>query len=134
MNAIPSHCYSRSMKPGPTLTAMMSFWTLSPKRMPASKRLATMSVSHSSRFISTVRRCRAKAGVKNIRLHDHRHDRATKLLRETHNLKLVQLALNHAKISTTTKFAHVMDEDLAAALEKSAESRNSSRRVPADIF
>ncbi|MBY5363588.1 phage integrase family protein [Rhizobium leguminosarum] len=79
---------------------------------------------------TTWRRCRAKAGVKNIRLHDHRHDRATKLLRETHNLKLVQLALNHANISTTTKYAHVMDEDLAAALEESAKSRNLSRSDP----
>ncbi|OAP35843.1 hypothetical protein AU381_16820 [Sinorhizobium glycinis] len=73
------------------------------------------------------RRCRAKAGVTDFRFHDHRHDRATKLLRQTRNLKLVQLALNHANIATTAKYAHVMQEDLAAALEESAKSRNSSR-------
>jgi integrase len=73
------------------------------------------------------RRCRIEAGVVDFRFHDHRHDRATKLLRQTRNLKLVQLALNHANISTTAKYAHVMNEDLAAALEESAKSRNLSR-------
>tara|TARA_R110002020_G_scaffold53905_9_gene150537 strand:+ start:16980 stop:17522 length:543 start_codon:yes stop_codon:yes gene_type:complete len=73
------------------------------------------------------RRCRMEAGVEDFRFHDHRHDRATKLLRQTRNLKLVQLALNHANIATTAKYAHVMNEDLAAALEESAQSRNLSR-------
>ena len=77
------------------------------------------------------RRCRAEAGVTDFRFHDHRHDRATQLLRQTHNLKLVQLALNHANIATTAKYAHVMQEDLAAALEESAKSRNPSRSAEA---
>ncbi|MBY3383828.1 tyrosine-type recombinase/integrase [Rhizobium laguerreae] len=69
-------------------------------------------------------RCRAAAGVRDFRLHDHRHDRATKLLRHTKNLKLVQVALNHANIATTAKYAHVMQDEVAAALEESAKSRD----------
>ena len=52
---------------------------------------------------------------------------ATKLLRETGNLKLVQRALNHANIKTTTRYAHVLDEEVAEAMERIAESRNLSR-------
>ena len=41
------------------------------------------------------RRMRPRSGVVGFRFHDYRHDMATKLLRETGNLKLVQRALNH---------------------------------------
>ena len=45
----------------------------------------------------------------------------TKLLRETGNLKLVQRALNHADLKTTTRYAHVLDDEVAEALERVAE-------------
>lgn len=64
------------------------------------------------------RRLRAKAGVEGFRFHDFRHDLATKLLRETGNLKLVQRALNHQDVKTTVRYAHVLDEDVAAALTR----------------
>jgi integrase len=54
---------------------------------------------------SAWKRIRASAAVSDFRFHDFRHDFATKLLRETRNLKLVQRALNHADIKTTTKYA-----------------------------
>ena len=70
---------------------------------------------------------RAKAGVKGFRFHDFRHDLATKLLRNTGNLKLVQKALNHRNITSTLRYAHVLDEDVAAAVECVAKSRTKSR-------
>ena len=73
------------------------------------------------------RRLRAKAGLENFRFHDIRHDVGTKLLRDTGNLKLVQKALNHADIKTTTRYAHVLDEEVAEALEQVQKSRNRSR-------
>jgi len=73
------------------------------------------------------RRLRKRAGVKDFRFHDLRHDLATKLLRETGNLKLVQRALNHSDIRTTLRYAHVLDSEVAAALETVAESRKKSR-------
>ena len=51
---------------------------------------------------------RKRAGVKGFRFHDVRHDMATKLLRQTNNLKLVSRALNHADIKTTSRYAHVL--------------------------
>jgi integrase len=72
-------------------------------------------------------RLRKASGVVGFRLHDFRHDFATKLLRETGNLKLVQRALNHADIKTTVRYAHVLDDEVAAAMERVAKSRTSSR-------
>jgi len=65
--------------------------------------------------------------VTDFRFHDFRHDFGSKLLRETSNLKLVQKAMGHADLKTTSRYAHVLDEDVAAALERHAESRNQSR-------
>lgn len=73
------------------------------------------------------RRLRKRAGVTGLRFHDLRHDLATKLLRETGNLKLVQRALNHADLKTTTRYAHVLDGEVADALEQVTKSRKKSR-------
>jgi integrase len=70
---------------------------------------------------------RKRAGVTGFRFHDFRHDFAGKLLRSTGNLKLVQRALNHANIKTTTRYAHVLDGEVADAMERVAESRKKSR-------
>jgi integrase len=67
------------------------------------------------------RRLRARSGVADLRFHDLRHDVATKLLRETGNLKLVQQTLNHRSIATTVKYAHVNDSEVADALQRLAE-------------
>jgi site-specific recombinase XerD len=45
-------------------------------------------------------------------------------LRETGNLKLVQRALNHRNITTTTKYAHVLDNEVADALERVQSPKN----------
>jgi integrase len=70
---------------------------------------------------------REVAGVKDFRFHDFRHDFGTKLLRETGNLKLVQKALNHRDIKSTLRYAHGLDQDVAAAVEAVAKSRKKSQ-------
>ncbi|ESY29992.1 MULTISPECIES: site-specific integrase [unclassified Mesorhizobium] len=84
-----------------------------------------------SGLTSQWKRIRKAAGVKDFRFHDFRHDLATKLLRATGNLKMVQKALSHADIKTTTRYAHVLDEEVAAAMESlqnsAAKSRTKSR-------
>jgi len=71
-------------------------------------------------------RMRASAGVKDFRFHDFRHDFGTKVLRETGNLKLAQKALNHRDIKSTLRYAHVLDDDVAAAVERVAKSHQKS--------
>lgn len=78
------------------------------------------------------RRLRKRAGVTGFRFHDFRHDFASKLLRETGNLKLVQRALNHADLKTTSRYAHVLDEDVAAAMER-VTSQKKPRTAPRKV-
>jgi integrase len=70
------------------------------------------------------RRLRKRAGVADFRFHDFRHDVGTKLLRETGNLKLVQKALNHRSIKSTLRYAHVLDEEVADAIERRLSPNN----------
>jgi integrase len=83
------------------------------------------------------RRLRKAAGVEGFRLHDYRHDFGTKLLRETGNLKLVSKALNHARIETTMRYAHVADSEVAAAIEamqrRSKGPTEKSHQTPLSI-
>jgi len=61
------------------------------------------------------RRAIKNAGVTNFRPHDTRHTAATRVLRKS-NLRVVQNLLGHADVTTTTKYAHAMAEDIRAAL------------------
>jgi integrase len=74
-------------------------------------------------------RLRKRSGVVGFRFHDYRHDFATKLLRATGNLRLVQKALGHASIKTTTRYAHVLDSEVAEAVEAVAKSRKRPARL-----
>jgi len=60
----------------------------------------------------------AEAGVdRRITPHTFRHTLATRLLGATGNLRLVQRALGHRRIDTTSRYAQLPDEALATALE-----------------
>jgi integrase len=64
-----------------------------------------------------------------LRIHDMRHTRATRLLRKTGNLKAVQRLLGHADIDTTARYyAHVTLEDLREALDRDENPRQKSRQ------
>ena len=56
------------------------------------------------------------AGIEDFRFHDLRHTFATRMLRQTGNLKLVSRLLGHTNVETTARYAHVLDADLADAL------------------
>ena len=74
------------------------------------------------------KRLRREAGVTGFRFHDFRHNLATKVLRETGNLKLVQKLLNHSDIATTTRYAHVLDDEVAEALERVTSDKKSPKK------
>ena len=62
-----------------------------------------------------------------FRFHDFRHDFGSKLLRECGNPKIVQRAMNYANIKTTMKYTHLLDDEVADAMERLAKSRKKSR-------
>lgn len=74
---------------------------------------------------STWRRYGAPAaGVEDFRFHDMRHTAATRLLRETGNLRLVQRLLRHENITTTVKYAHTDLDDLREGMNRVSKSRS----------
>lgn len=69
----------------------------------------------------------AKAiGKPSLRVHDLRHTAATRTLRATQNLKLASRQLGHTRISTTERYAHVLDDDLRSGMEDS----HNPRKIP----
>lgn len=58
-----------------------------------------------------------KAKIEDFRFHDLRHTAATRMMRATGNLRLVQELLGHTDIHTTTRYAHVTKDDVRKAME-----------------
>ena len=72
-------------------------------------------------------RLKKGTALTDIRIHDIRHDAATKIVRASGNLKIAKVLLNHSSISVTDKYAHVLDSEVANAMEAVAKSRKKSR-------
>lgn len=68
-------------------------------------------------FRRVMRNALKDAAITDLRIHDLRHDFATKLLRATRNLALVKEALRHKDIASTARYAHVLDEDVEQGME-----------------
>jgi integrase len=75
---------------------------------------------------TAMRRAVAHAGIENLHFHDMRHTAATRVLRKS-NLRVVQTLLGHSDPATTAKYAHVMSDDLRAAMDAV-----NPLRLPAD--
>jgi integrase len=65
------------------------------------------------------------AGIGELRFHDLRHTRGTRILRQTGNLAIAKDALAHKSIKTTLRYAHASDEDIRRGLDAS-----ESRTIP----
>ena len=63
------------------------------------------------------RRACERAGVKNLRFHDLRHDFATLMLSKTRNLIDVQQSLGHRDPRMSLRYAHLLPDDLKGAFE-----------------
>lgn len=66
-------------------------------------------------------------GQPQLRLHDLRHTRATRILAATGDLAATQRALGHKNIKTTLRYAHTLADDLRRAL---ADSETTPAPVP----
>ncbi|AWN39846.1 tyrosine-type recombinase/integrase [Methylobacterium durans] len=78
-------------------------------------------------FKTQWRRRVTEAGIaKGFRRHDARHIAGTRYLRATGNLKGAQRLLGHKRVETTTRYAHVLLDDIRAGLEAVEASRAAS--------
>jgi integrase/recombinase XerD len=73
-----------------------------------------------ARYIRTmVKREASQAGIsKDVHPHMLRHTFATKIYRQTKDIRLTQKALGHADLSTTMIYTHVIDDDLDEAMRE----------------
>jgi len=84
--------------------------------LPTSKE-TQVATSHLRR---SVKRYARKAGIEEVERvspHTLRHTFATRLYRETSNIRMVQKALGHSDLSTTMIYTHVVDEELEGAMK-----------------
>ena len=58
----------------------------------------------------------AMAGIEDFRFHDLRHDFATRLRRQGVGLDVIARLLGHRSLAMTQRYAHIGDEQLAAAV------------------
>lgn len=83
-------------------------------------------------FYHEFKRAAAAIGRPELRVHDLRHTGATRVLRKTKNLRVAQKLLGHTRITTTAKYAHVMNDDFRAALEEAHDSRKTPTQKTAE--
>jgi integrase len=67
-----------------------------------------------------------------FRCHDTRHTAGTRYVRATGNLKGAQRLLGHARVETTTRYAHVLLEDIRAGQEAVEAARVAASAMPGD--
>jgi integrase len=69
-----------------------------------------------------------------FRRHDTRHTAGTRYVRVTGNLKGAQKLLGHSRIETTTRYAHVLLEDIRAGQEAVEAARAGATAIPGNRF
>lgn len=94
----------------------------------SSKAKTRQRIRQNSHIFDDFRAAIAAAGIDDFRFHDLRHTFATRLLRRTGNIKLVSRLLGHTKVETTSRYAHVLDADMADALQGFSVLTNSEPR------
>jgi integrase len=68
-----------------------------------------------------------RAGIKNFRFHDTRHDYASQLVMSGVDLFTVKELLGHADIKMTQRYAHLAPDKLAAAVEVIVREQENTR-------
>jgi integrase len=79
---------------------------------------ASMSTTYARQFVKRAARQAEVAEWERVSPHTFRHTCATELLRETGNLRLVQVALGHSSVSTTQRYTHIAAVDLEDAMAR----------------
>ena len=76
-----------------------------------------VATSHLRRSVKRYARKAEIDEVERVSPHTLRHTFATRLYRETSNIRLTQKALGHSDLSTTMIYTHVVDEELEGAMK-----------------
>lgn len=102
-----------------------SVWTYVARRTAQGKRRGRRYPITQEGLRTEMTRSVKDAGIKDWRaIHDLRHTAASRTLRVTQNLKLVQIMLGHAEIASTARYAHVLQDDVRAAMDATTPLKN----------
>jgi site-specific recombinase XerD len=77
-----------------------------------------VATSHLRRSVKRYARKAEIEEIERVSPHTLRHTFATRLYRETGNIRMVQKALGHSDLSTTMIYTHVVDEELEGAMKE----------------
>jgi site-specific recombinase XerD len=75
-----------------------------------------VATSHLRRSVSRYASDAEIRGVSRVSPHTLRHTFATRLYKQTGDIRLVQKALGHSDVSTTMIYTHIVDDDLSSAM------------------
>jgi integrase len=75
------------------------------------------------------RRIRARAGLKDVRIHDLRHSFASAAVTNGESLPIIGKLLGHKSVKTTARYAHLADEPVQAAASRVAALISSPARA-----
>ncbi|MCB1883121.1 MAG: tyrosine-type recombinase/integrase [Geminicoccaceae bacterium] len=81
--------------------------------------------SHLTDLQKPWRRIRARAGLADVRLHDLRHSFASFALMNGEALPVIGRLLGHSQVQTTARYAHLADDPLQAAAERTGAHINA---------
>ncbi len=76
-----------------------------------------VATSHLRRSVKRYARDAGIEEVERVSPHTLRHTFATRLYRETSNIRMVQKALGHSDLSTTMIYTHIVDQELEGAMK-----------------
>ena len=89
----------------------------SPEFLLPTRKGTEVATSHLRRSVKRYARKADIEEVGRVSPHTLRHTFATRLYRETSNIRMVQKALGHSDLSTTMIYTHVVDEELEGAMK-----------------
>ena len=89
----------------------------SPEFLLPTRKGTEVATSHLRRSVKRYARKASIEEVERVSPHTLRHTFATRLYRETGNIRMVQKALGHSDLSTTMVYTHVVDEELEGAMK-----------------
>jgi site-specific recombinase XerD len=75
---------------------------------------------------------RAKADIRDARLHDLRHTFASLLVSGGMSLPMIGRLLGHTQVQTTQRYAHLYDDPLRAGLDRIGEVLRPKLRIVAE--
>jgi len=75
-----------------------------------------VATSHLRRSVTRYARDAEIRGASRVSPHTLRHTFATRLYKQTGDIRLTQKALGHSDVSTTMMYTHIVDDDLSSAM------------------